>query len=209
MSYGNLILFFMRRFRRKRLRYFRETFPPDSCRTIIDVGGSPQIWRMLGYASDITLVNTDPLELSDAKDYRTVIADGKKLPYGSRSFDLAFSNSVIEHVGGWDDMQRLASELRRVGRSYYCQTPNKWFPVEPHLGTLFLHWFPHLFDYYFVVRYMTLWGLMNKPSREQAKKSISGIKLLTRKQLRELFPDAVISVENFMLMPKSYIAIRR
>ena len=134
-----------------------------------------------------------------------MIVDGRDLPYLDKSFDLAFSNSVIEHVGGWTDMQRFASELRRVGHSYYCQTPNKWFPVEPHLGTLFLHWFPGLLNHYFVVRFMTLWGLMNRPSREQTAKSLSGIRLLSRRELESLFPGARIGAERFLGIPKSYV----
>jgi SAM-dependent methyltransferase len=134
-----------------------------------------------------------------------VVGDGRSLQFPDRSFDVVFSNSVIEHVGEWEDMQRFASELRRVGKSFYCQTPNRWFPVEPHLGTLFLHWWPRLLNLFFIIRYFTLWGLMNKPGRRQAKRSLANIRLLTRRDLEKLFPGATIIPERFLLLSKSYI----
>lgn len=208
MKYSAILLVFMRYFRKKRLRWFREWFPPEACRTIVDVGGTPQIWDMLRYPSAISLVNSDTHEVAPSNGYATAVADGRMLPFQNRAFDLAFSNSVIEHVGGWADMERFASELRRVGSSYFCQTPNKWFPIEPHLGTIFLHWFPWLLNQYLVVRYLTLWGLINKPSRAATANSLSGIHLLTRSQIERLFPDAHIVTERFLLLPKSYTAVR-
>ena len=89
--------------------------------------------------------------------------------------------------------------------NFYCQTPNKWFPVEPHLGTLFLHWWPRLLRFYFVTRYLTLWGLLNRPNRLQVQKSLAGIHLLTRRDLAQLFPGATIVAERFLLLPKSYV----
>jgi hypothetical protein len=209
MNYSRIVRFFMTRFRRKRLESFRNAFPPETCNRIVDVGGNRDIWDRLKYPSEITLVNSDPGELQSSNGYRAVVGDGRALKFADASFDLAFSNSVIEHVGDLPDMRQFAGELRRVGRSYYCQTPNKWFPVEPHLGTMFIHWWPRLLNSYFVVRYLTLWGLMNKPSRTQAATSIANIRLLTRKEFKQLFPDASIFVERFLLLPKSFIAVRR
>ena len=196
----------MERFRKRRILFFRSAFPPSVCRTVLDVGGTPQIWQMLNLPYEVTLLNEDPREFEIGKE-RCVIGDGRDLQFGDKSFDVAFSNSVIEHVGDWNDMQRFASELRRVGKLFYCQTPNKWFPVEPHLGTLFLHWWPRLLDFYFVTRYLTLWGLLNRPSRVQVKKSLACIHLLTRRDVEHLFPGATIVTERFLLLAKSYAAL--
>ncbi len=198
----------MRQFRKGRIRFFRSAFPPCSYRTVLDVGGTPQIWDMLDGSYEVTLLNADPRELKSER-YKRVIGDGRNLQFPDKSFDLAFSNSVIEHVGNWDDMQRFASELRRVGKSFYCQTPNKWFPVEPHLGTLFLHWWPRLLNLFFVTRYFTLWGLMNKPNRAEAKESLANIHPLTRRDLEQLFRGATIVPERFLLFSKSYIVMDR
>ena len=136
MKYSQIAALFMQHFRKRRIQLFASRFPPASCRTILDVGGTPQIWRLLGDRYQVTLLNPDAREL-EQECYECVVGDGRSLEFPDDSFDVAFSNSVIEHVGDWDDMQQMASELRRVGRCFYCQTPNKWFPVEPHLGTLF------------------------------------------------------------------------
>jgi len=208
MSYSRFAIFFMERFRRRRIQFFCSAFPPSAHRTVLDVGGTPQIWRMLDTPYEVTILNEDPQELETGSD-RCVIGDGRNLQFPDKSFDVAFSNSVIEHVGNWKDMQCFASELRRVGNSFYCQTPNKWFPVEPHLGTLFLHWWPRLLNFYFVTRYFTLWGLLNRPSRAQVKKSLAAIRLLTRRDLEQLFPGATIVTERFLLLSKSYVIMDR
>jgi len=204
MGYSRFAAFFMRRFRKRRMKFFSSTFPPSACRTVLDVGGTSQIWDMLDGSYEVTLLNGDPRELEQAR-HTCVVGDGRSLQFPSKSFDLAFSNSVIEHVGNWDDMQRFAAELQRVGKSFYCQTPNKWFPVEPHLGTLLIHWWPRLLNRFFVTRYLTLWGLMSRPSRRQVEKSLANIRLLTRGDLEQLFPGATIISERFLLLSKSYI----
>jgi hypothetical protein len=195
-------------FQRQRAEQFTSLIPLALRRSTIDVGGTPQFWNRLKDPGQLTLVNCDPLELKDSERYAALIGDGRHLDFPTGAFDLAFLNSVIEHVGDYDDMQMFANELRRVGKSYYCQTPNKWFPVEPHLGMLFLHWFPSLLNHYWVVRYLSLWGLLNKPDRETAARSIANIKLITRRQLQKFFPDSVIIVERYFGIAKSYLAVR-
>jgi hypothetical protein len=174
----------------------------------LDVGGTPDIWRNADRFYEVILLNQDPREMESDR-YRCVIGDGRNLQFPDKSFDVAFSNSVIEHVGNWCDMERFASELRRVGKAYYCQTPNKWFPIEPHLGALFVHWWPRLLDFYFVTRYLTLWGLLDRPGRSQVKRSLANIRLLSRRDLNRLFPGATIVTERFLFLSKSYVVMER
>jgi hypothetical protein len=49
-----------------------------------------------------------------------------------QEYDIAFSNSVIEHVGDWERQAAFASEIRRVGKNLWIQTPAKECPIEPH-----------------------------------------------------------------------------
>ncbi|MBS1850162.1 MAG: methyltransferase domain-containing protein [Acidobacteria bacterium] len=202
-------------FRQRRFRNFHAVFPPAQHGRVLDIGGTPEIWEMLDYPGEITLVNPDAAvferpRTNGRRTYRTEVGDGRGLEYADKAFDLAFANSVIEHVGDEQDASAFAREIQRVGKAFYCQTPNKWFPVEPHLGTLFLHWVPGLLNRYWVIRYCTLWGLMNKPSPQDAADCLAHIRLLTKKELRKLFPDAEIHTERFLfVLPKSFIVIRR
>jgi SAM-dependent methyltransferase len=196
VDYRHAARFFRAYFQNKRLARMREIIPLEDCQSILDVGGTPEIWDKLKLSCPITLVNSDPQELRSSAQYSAVVGDGRSLTFPSNSFALAFSNSVIEHVGDRADMERFAAELRRVGRSYYCQTPNKYFPIEPHLGTAFVHWVPRLLHVYFVVRFMTLWGILCRPSRQTAACSIAEINLLTRKDVEHFFPDARIITER-------------
>jgi ubiquinone/menaquinone biosynthesis C-methylase UbiE len=213
MYYWDLARYFTRRFRRRRYRNFTSLFPPENCKRILDLGGSAEIWEMMNYSAEITLLNLSTLWLSvpegSPRTYTTVVGDARQTTYADESFDLAFSNSVIEHVGNEQDAARFAREMQRVGKAFYCQTPNKWFPIEPHLGTICLHWMPSLLDRYFVLRYFTLWGLMHKPDRSTAKLAARDARLLTKRELKRLFPEAEIVTERFLLMPKSFIAMRR
>ena len=73
---------------------------------------------------------------------RAVRGDACYLPHVDRGFDIAFSNSVIEHLGEYESQRRFAEEIRRVGRKVWVQTPARWFLVEPHFLTVGIHWLP-------------------------------------------------------------------
>jgi hypothetical protein len=66
--------------------------------------------------------------------------DGRSMGVRGGAFDCVLSNAVIEHVGDEADQRAFVSEHARVGRDWVITTPNRWFPVEPHTGTLFFHY---------------------------------------------------------------------
>ena len=191
-------------FRSRRARWFLGQFA--ACRTVIDLGGTVESWspllsnRLLPNgqrpAWEITLVNREPQPAQPPLSF--LQADACCVPLGG-PFDLAFSNSVIEHVGGPDRQQDFASELLRLGRRVYCQTPNRWFPVEPHFLGLFVHWLPAGWLRRLHPRF-TLNGARGRPWEP--------VRLLTRRDLQRLFPGCHIRVERFLLWPKSFIVWR-
>ena len=211
MKIHSLNRIFMNYFRPRRLEKFRGLFPEATIRTIVDVGGGRAHWDQLGGNADVTIVNVEFPRGEDRGDgrYSWVEGDGTKLQFADQAFDLAFSNSVIEHVGDVEDQARFAAELRRVGEQVYCQTPNRWFFVEPHLITPFIHWLPRAWLTYPLVRYCTIWGWLAKPSPSYVQNFISTTRLLTRADMQRLFPDCEIQSERFLFMTKSFIAVRR
>jgi hypothetical protein len=202
-----------RSFRNRRMERFRRLFPGEGCRRVVDLGGRSDYWDRLGFAGAVTVVNRDPKEWGADPPrangrFRYVVADGRQTGFRDTSFDLAFSNSVIEHVGEWEDQKRFADEMRRLAPQVYCQSPNRWFFWEPHLMTFFVHYLPRRWQLG-LVRHFTLWGLLNKPSREVTAAYLSFTRLLTRKQMQELFPDCEILTERWLVFAKSFIAVRR
>jgi len=192
------------KFRAGRKKRFLAIFPPEEFRSVIDVGGLPAHWK--GDDRNITVLNLMPQTSSTCK---VVVGDGRHTEYPDQSFDLAYSNSVIEHVGKWQDQVAFASELRRIGKAVYCQTPNRWFPIEVHYFTFFLHWRSKLLRNYFVARFLTGWGLLARPDRKEVQDFAGSIELLSYSAMQTLFPDCEIHRERCLGLTKSLIAIRK
>jgi len=178
-------------------------FPPEEFRTIIDLGGIVSHWSDEGWK--VTVLNLMPQESDRC---RVIVGDGRSTGFADCSFDLAYSNSAIEHVGSWSAQQAFANELQRIGKAVYCQTPNRWFPVEVHYIALLVHWYPKLLRNYFVARYLTAWGWLARPDRAKVQEYADGVNLLTCGELRQLFPGCEIQKEKCFGVTKSIIAVR-
>jgi len=130
--------------RGKRVRRFWRECKISENTSIIDVGGNMYFWnvaRSLGLVVPrrIVVVNLDTKEpRGDPTGALLVHGDACDLrDFKSGQFDLAFSNSVIEHVGDWGAQQRMARELRRVAKTYWIQTPDPRFLIEPLAAAAF------------------------------------------------------------------------
>src|SRR5579875_2428417 len=117
------------------MRLFERTFSVSSHTRILDVGGSPAIWQFLSSRPQVTILNFPSALEPGTHGMELVAGDGCQLPFADRAFDIVFSNSVIEHVGGPAAQKRFAEEIMRTGKRYWVQTPDRSFPVEPHLLT--------------------------------------------------------------------------
>ncbi len=203
---------FFATFRRRRMKHFYATFRPTPQTRLLDIGGHPQTWTFEARSCEpvpVTLVNLrfpNPAAFSDSR-FTAVHGDATDLPFESQSFDIAYSNSVIEHLTTWERQQAFASEARRVAKSLWIQTPARHFPIEPHLLTPFFQYLPRRLQVR-VARHFTLWGLLSKPSATQVNEFISQIRLLTLQEMKHLFPDCLILKERVFSITKSYIAIR-
>lgn len=195
--------------RAKRFRFFKQlasSFPRPL--SVIDVGGTQDFWEMTRWAGSsdiqITIVN---LEAQDS-DYDNIAiekGDATDLSqYSDRSFDIAFSNSVIEHLFSYENQLAMAQEMRRVARAYWVQTPNFWFPIEPHFQIIGWQWLPLALRTRILQRYAC--GRRGPyPNLKEARERVEEVNLMTRQQLVSLFPDAEVWPERFVGLVKSWV----
>ncbi len=190
------------RARRARMRRFVEILGVTEETRVLDVGGTPEIWRLAPVQPRVVFLN-EPREEAPS----TVYGDGCRLPFRDGAFDIVFSNSVIEHVGDAARQAQFAREVARVGRSYWVQTPNRRFPVEVHLHTPFIHWLPRKWQRWIVPRF-TVWALIVRttPDRREfyLKHYLESVRLLSAGEMRKLFPSAVV-----LNTGKSLVAYRK
>lgn len=195
------------------MKFFLEAMKLDENTRILDVGGFSWHWKGLGVKAKITLLNLKPLEeetLKGNEQFTFVQGDACDMPFEDDSFDLVYSNSVIEHLYTYENQIKFAKETLRVAPRYWIQTPAKEFPVEPHLLTPFIHWF-HRDAYLTLSRWFTVRSWIRDqvcPTREDAVAMAREINLLTQKEFTDLYPGSELYTEKFMGMRKSYVAYR-
>lgn len=207
-------------FRKKRIERVRKMIADHVARhghcRIIDLGGTRgfwEVWRdMIDFDTvSITCVNIDVAAQPPAEvDLPIEVIEGSAcdLPqYADNAFDLVFSNSVIEHVGLWPNKVAFAREARRLAPSYFIQTPNYGFPIEPHARFPMLHWLPRPMAYRIHMLMRT--GFYPKAATlDDAMFAAEDAIMLDRRQMRHLFPDATVESERFFGLAKSLMAIR-
>ncbi len=181
--------------RLRRYEWFARLVRLRESDTIVDVGcgtgGALERFNRTNPITAVDLIDTTE-ELRQFPNVMYAKGDGCNLPFPDRTFDVAFCNSVIEHVPT-EDRERFSAEIRRVAGRYYVQTPNKWFPIEPHYMVPLVQFLP------WAAR-----GWLNGRFRN----NVDRIELLDAKELQTLFPDATIYRERFWGLTKSLLAVR-
>ena len=208
MNIHSIYGIFQNYFRPRRMRMFARMFGVSDQTRIIDLGGTDTNWYYLDKKPDVLIANFyfDDEDVGNLS-YRKL--DATDLPFEDFSFDVTYSNSVIEHVGDWEKQKAFAREASRMSENYYIQTPNRWFFVEPHFLCPFIHFLPR--DLYRkLLPYFSIWYWMTRPSEAELQDMFDEIKLLTKSDMQKLFPDAEIIEEKFLyVFTKSFIAVRR
>lgn len=194
--------------RKARMQLFESLLSPEGGTTVLDVGGTAFNWQFARTRPRVVLLNLDFHLVGELpKGFSGVIADGRHLPFRAGSFDVVFCNSVIEHVPVGSARTELAAEIRRVGKRYFVQTPNRGFPIEPHFYTPLFQFLPKGMRR-LLARNFTPWGWITRPAKTQAVAMVDEIELLAADELQKLFPDSTIAVESFAGMKKSLVAYR-
>lgn len=201
------------RFRKKRGARLRKLISETAEKVgrdlvILDVGGRPDYWENVlpERVSKIILMNYAEGELvrdSSLSLFESQVGDARDLSqFESKSIDFVHSNSVIEHVGRWDDMKQMGSELLRVGVHGWVQTPAWECPIEPHYQLPFLHWFAAPIK----ARMLRLKVRLRELPLNDRRSIAESVNLLSKKEFLFLFPNTSLFVERIALLPKSYTA---
>ena len=200
--------------RSRRWRALSQRFRQLSEMRVIDLGGTPVSWlRCPVRPLQVVTVNRSAKasRLPDAVEdwIRPVVADACDLPPAVRGerFDLVFSKSVLEHLGGFARCSAFADTVHSLAEHHWVQTPYRYFPIEPH----FL--FPGFQQLPVRVRTQITarWPIGNYArvkTSEDAMERVLGIELLSVAEMSHYFPDSKIERERIAGLTKSLIAIR-
>ncbi len=186
-----------------------------SCR-IADLGGTAYYWEIARPFIDeapveIHLINLAPDVPKDAFAGRPfVVSQGDVCALqdvDDNAYDLVHSNSVIEHVGSWNNMMQMAQNVRRLAPTYFVQTPYFWFPIEPHFRFPYFHFLPEQIRYRLLMQFNLGFG-GRRGTVDAAMQAVQSAALVDETQMKILFPDARIVRERFGPLTKSLMAIR-
>jgi hypothetical protein len=208
---GTLFGDLSRRSREHKVSLLRERFRPEGGTRILDLGsevdrGQGQILELFAERSRITAANLRLPHLRRISgSYARVqccAANALQLPFADKSFDLVYSNAVIEHVGGFEQQRAMAREVMRVGRNWFITTPNRWYPFEFHMRLPLVSWLP-------APQMKQVGALCSYSHVERRYKSgiQQQIRLITRGELGELFPASRVVALRVTFWPETLVAL--
>jgi 2-polyprenyl-3-methyl-5-hydroxy-6-metoxy-1,4-benzoquinol methylase len=181
---------------------FCQRFAIDRSTTVLDMGGGAFNWTMVPERPKVTIL--DVYEHGNKAEWATyVVGDGCKTSFNTHNFDVVFSNSVIEHVGSVERQRQFAAECVRCGRGFFVQTPNKWFPFDTHTLMPFAHWLPQRI-FRKLLRFSPRFMFFKSDPGDMS--DFASMRLLSKRDMQELFPGADIIKEKFLGITKSLIA---
>jgi hypothetical protein len=202
---NRLFLNLHRKSREQKHRLFLQLLRPTPEMRILNVGASgthiglPE--HLESFYEHRSRIIGGGISFADVQDYRNsfpgvqaLVFDGCALPFADRSFDIVYSNAVLEHLPGNNFVERFAEEVQRVGMGWFVTTPNFWYPVDPHYHLPFVQLLPEATQRSLVKR-------LGKTPYEH-------LHLLTAKQLRRLFPAGEVVSSRVTFYPETLIAYR-
>ncbi|MDQ3020004.1 MAG: class I SAM-dependent methyltransferase [Bacteroidota bacterium] len=195
--------------RKKRLEFFLKFC--DHLKkpvTILDLGGSDYHWRNSNFRNNkdyhIMIVNN---EVPDIKNFRNICFIKKDVRdlefFDDKEYDLVYSNSLLEHLNKFEEQKNLAEEIKRIGKHHFIQTPNYYFPLEPHFLFPFFQFLSDKAKTNLLLKYNLGWyGRQDEQSK--ALELSSSIRLLKKSELKDIFPGSQIYTEKYFFLNKSF-----
>jgi len=202
---------------------FHQYLHPTQQDKILDLGSEDgsSIANIIPFRENVFIADINQKMLARGRQqygFKTVLLDeGGTLPFEDNYFDIVHCNSVIEHVGidkaqqwsvrdgkkfakmAFERQKKFADEIRRVGKKYFVQTPNKNFILESHTWLPLVQFLPRPILIR-MIRWLNKWWV---------KKTAPDWNLMTEKQMKELFPEATVIRERVFGLTKSLIMVGR
>lgn len=174
---------------------------------VLDLGGTTKHWETSPLRpQSVMVLNLSP-EVSDADWITPVQGDACAVPDEVRrqDFDLVYSNSLIEHVGGHARRAMFAEQVQSLAPRHWVQTPYRYFPIEPHWlfpGLQFMT--PNL-----RAKAIQVWPLSPaKPRGRAALADVLDVELLSATEMSFYFEESTILRERVAGLTKSLIAVK-
>ncbi|MGH9325338.1 MAG: methyltransferase domain-containing protein [Terriglobia bacterium] len=204
--FRRLLKHFSHKSRTKKFDLFLALLRPTAEDRVLDIGASGEVFLrytfedIYPYPKKIVAGGYDAAEIASARRYyprsQYVVFDGCSLPFPDKSFDVVFSNAVVEHILGEGRQQRFAQEVMRVGKSWFVTTPNYWYLFESHYHLPFIQFMPRRVQR----EYNRLLGT------HIPKGSLQELALLSARQLRRLFPGSRVVKVRVTFWPETLVA---
>jgi hypothetical protein len=202
---NRLLLHFHRKSREQKHRIFQDRLRPTPAMRILNIGATGAhlglVEQFESFYEDRSRIVGGGISFAEAQDYRNsfpgveaVVFDGCALPFSDKSFDIVYSNAVLEHLPSHAHVDRFAAEVQRVGKGWFVTTPNLWYPIEPHYHLPFVQFLPE--------------ESQRRLVKALGKVPYDHLRLLTRQEMRGLFTEGEVIASRVTFYPETIIAYR-
>ncbi|WP_310527832.1 hypothetical protein [Nocardioides sp.] len=200
------------RMRAERWSLVKRSFPDMAGLSVLDLGGTVEAWvRAPVRPAQVTVLNLFEPGVSEVDWLRPVTGDACRARAeleaagAPLSYDVVFSNSLLEHVGGHAQRVALAAEVHALASRHWVQTPYRYFPLEPHWLFPGLQFLPMGVR----ARLAASWPLAHSrpESSAEAMSEVQWTELVGVAELRAYFPTSRIHRERVAGVTKSLVAI--
>jgi hypothetical protein len=194
--------------RAARWRELHTRFPALDRMRVVDLGGDLRAWRLAPVRPrELVLLNRYEQHAPDGW-ITTLVGDACALPEQLRGerFDLVYSNSVLEHVGGHARREAFAASVHALGDAHWIQTPYRYFPLEPHWLFPGFQLLPVRARAAITLRW-PLGHYTGVDSMAEAVRWTLATELVSQTELRHYFPGSAIWRERVLGMTKSLVAV--
>ena len=201
--------------RTRKLELFNKLMNPTKEMKILDIGSqiNPtnecdiQFIDYYPWKSNVSAINLSSEHISLIQQYYPEIdarvGDACALPWEDKQFDIVFSNAVIEHLGSVEKQKKMATEIMRVGKSWFVTTPNRWYPFEFHMRLPLVTWLPR--NGY--IRFGQVISYNHTKRKYMTGIRRDDLRLMTAKDLRHCFPTSRIIKQRVTFMAEILICV--